>query len=115
MATGQLGSAIGYLRRLMQAQGADGLTDRQLLECFLADRDEAAFEALVRRHGAMVMGVCRRVLHDPHDAEDAFQATFLVLVRKASSLSQPELLGNWLYGVAYRTAREARTRSARRR
>jgi RNA polymerase sigma factor (sigma-70 family) len=91
------------------------MTDGQLLECFINRRDEAAFEALVRRHGPMVLGVCRRLLSHAQDAEDAFQATFLVLVRKANSLRQPELLGNWLYGVAYRTALEARAAAALRR
>jgi RNA polymerase sigma factor (sigma-70 family) len=91
------------------------MTDGQLLEGFVARRDEAAFEALVRRHGPMVLGVCRRLLNHAQDAEDAFQATFLVLVRKANSLRQPELLGNWLYGVAYRTALEARAAAALRR
>jgi RNA polymerase sigma factor (sigma-70 family) len=92
-----------------------GLTDGQLLECFVRRRDEAAFEALVRRHGPMVLGVCRRVLRSHEDAEDAFQATFLVLVRKASAIGQRHLLGNWLYGVAYRTALDARAAAARRR
>jgi RNA polymerase sigma factor (sigma-70 family) len=91
------------------------LTDGQLLGCFIERRDEAAFEALVLRHGPMVLGVCRRVLCRVHDAEDAFQATFLVLARKAASLCARELVGNWLYGSAYRTALEARARRARRR
>jgi RNA polymerase sigma factor (sigma-70 family) len=90
------------------------MTDGQLLECFLARRDEAAFAALVRRHGPMVLGVCRRVLCDAHDAEDAFQVTFLVLVRKAASLRQRELVGNWLYGTAYRAALETRAGNAAR-
>jgi RNA polymerase sigma factor (sigma-70 family) len=115
MATGQLGNAMTCLRRLLRAHDLGGLTDRQLLQGFQANRDEAAFEELVRRHGPMVLGVCQRVLHDAHAAEDAFQATFLVLVRKAGSLSRPDLLGNWLYGVAYRTAKEARSRAVRRR
>jgi RNA polymerase sigma factor (sigma-70 family) len=90
------------------------MTDEQLLECFVTCRDEAAFETLVRRYGPMVLGVCRRVLGNPHDAEDAFQATFLVLVRKANSIGQRDLLGNWLYGVAYRTALDARAAALRR-
>jgi RNA polymerase sigma factor (sigma-70 family) len=81
----------------------------------VARRDGAAFEALLRRHGPMVLGVCRRVLGDSHDAEDAFQATFLVLVRKAAGLRSRELVGNWLYGVAHRTAMKARAMNRKRR
>jgi RNA polymerase sigma-70 factor (ECF subfamily) len=91
------------------------LTDGQLLECFVARREEAAFAALVRRHGPMVLGVCRRILDHSHDADDAFQATFLVLVRKAASVTPRELVGNWLYGVAYRTAPHGCLFSTRRR
>jgi RNA polymerase sigma factor (sigma-70 family) len=91
------------------------LSDGQLLDRFIAVRDEAAFATLVHRHGDMVLGVCRRVLGHVQDAEDAFQATFLVLVRKAESILPREAVGNWLYGVAYRTALEAKARNARRR
>src|SRR5262245_5857577 len=115
MATGQLTRAIRQLRRAALLPDGGGLSDGELLGTFLERRDEAAFEALVRRHGPMVLGVCRRVLHDPHDAEDAFQATFLVLVRKAAAVVPREAVGNWLYGVAYRTALEARRAAARRR
>src|SRR5262249_30219948 len=90
-------------------------TDGQLLEAFVTRRDGPAFEALVRRHARMVLGVCRRVAGDGHDAEDAFQATFLVLVRKAGSVVPRELVGNWLYGVAYRTALKAPALASRRR
>src|SRR5262249_27234943 len=87
----------------------------QLLEGYVRGREEAAFAALVRRHGPMVWGVCRRVLHSHQDAEDAFQATFLVLVRKAASVVPREMVANWLYGVARQTALKARATTARRR
>jgi len=99
----------------LPSPGAAGPSDGQLLQSFIDRRDGVAVAALVRRHGPMVLGVCRRVLGSTHDAEDAFQATFLVLVRKAASIVPRELVGNWLYGVAYRTALEARARNARRR
>ena len=89
------------------------LADDELLQQFASQRDEAAFETLVERHGPMVQGVCRRILGDAHDAEDAFQAVFLVLARKSASIRRPELLANWLYGVACRVARKARIRAIR--
>jgi RNA polymerase sigma-70 factor (ECF subfamily) len=91
------------------------LPDGQLLDRFVTRREAAAFEALLRRHGPMVLGVCRRVLSDPHDAEDAFQATFLVLVRKAASIAKRQSLSSWLYGVAYRIAVRAKHRAHQRR
>jgi RNA polymerase sigma factor (sigma-70 family) len=108
------GSLLRLVRQFVPL-GDDTAPDGQLLQRFASERDEQAFTALVKRHGPMVLGVCRRVLHHAHDAEDAFQATFLVLARKAGSIRRPESLGNWLYGVAYRTALEARTKVARRR
>jgi len=93
-----------------EADQADG----QLLRRFIEHRDEAAFEVLVRRHGPMVMGVCLRVVRNRQDAEDAFQATFLVLVRKAASIASRELLANWLFGVAYNTALKAKAATAKR-
>jgi RNA polymerase sigma factor (sigma-70 family) len=106
----------GVMRHLRRAAlpGADGVSDGRLLDDFRARRDEAAFEALLRRHGPMVLGVCRRVLRQQEDAEDAFQATFLVLARKAASI-RTQAVGNWLYGVAYRTAMKARAMTAKRR
>jgi RNA polymerase sigma factor (sigma-70 family) len=88
--------------------------DRELLERFVRWQDQAAFAALVERHGPMVLGVCRRVLRHTQEAEDAFQATFLILARKAGAIAQPELLANWLYGVATRTARKAHSGIVRR-
>jgi RNA polymerase sigma factor (sigma-70 family) len=103
------------LRNLFDVGVVGSLSDGQLLDCFLAQREEAVFEAIIHRHGPMVWGVCRRILRDHHDAEDAFQATFLVMARKAASIVPREKVGNWLYGVAYQTAMKARaTRSKRR-
>jgi RNA polymerase sigma-70 factor (ECF subfamily) len=115
MATGQDNSLIRHLRRAALLREAGDLTDGQLLERFLTAREEAAFEVLVRRHGPMVLGVCCRVLSNVHDAEDAFQAAFLVLIRKGRSLLPRQTLGNWLYGVAYYTALKARAASWKRR
>ena len=108
-----MGNLIDYLRRVVLAGGKADLTDGQLLEDFISRRDEAALAALVRRHGPMVWGVCRRVLRNHHDAEDAFQATFLVLVRKAASIVPREMVANWLYGVAHQTALKARATAAK--
>src|SRR5262249_50305538 len=114
MATGQL-SVFRHLRRAALLPDGGGMTDGQLLECFLTRRDEAAFEALLRRHGPMVLGVCRRVLRNTHDAEDAFQATFLTLVRKATAIRKPESVASWLHRAAFRAALEANAARRRRR
>ena len=106
---------LRYLRTMVPPAGTADRTDRQLLERFAARRDEAAFEALLHRHGPLVWGVCRRLLRHHQDAEDAFQATFLVLARKAGAIRRPELLANWLYGVACRTAARARADAGRQR
>jgi len=90
-----------------------GLTDAQLLELFISQKDQAAFEALVRRHGSMVLQVCNRVIRNHHDAEDAYQATFLLLARKASSVKSRERIANWLHGVAFRTALKAKSLRAK--
>jgi RNA polymerase sigma factor (sigma-70 family) len=90
------------------------MTDGQLLERFLTEHDELAFADLVRRHGQMVLGLCRQILRDGHEAEDAFQATFLVLVRNARTIRKHDSLGSWLYGVAQRTALRAKTQAKRR-
>ena len=103
-----------FQRQIADPPPGPDLADRHLLERFVTARDETAFAALVRRHGPMVLGVCRRLLHDAHEAEDAFQATFLVLVHKARSIGRPESLGPWLHGVAYRTAARARQAARRR-
>jgi RNA polymerase sigma factor (sigma-70 family) len=106
---------LRHLRRAALLSAGEGMSDAQLLEAFLSRRDGAAFAALLRRHGPMVLGVCRRVLRNSHDAEDAFQATFLVLARKAGSVRSREVLAGWLYGVAYRTSTKARAMNAKRR
>jgi RNA polymerase sigma factor (sigma-70 family) len=109
-------SLVGTLRRLVARADAGSSSDTQLLQRFVNQRDESAFELLVWRHGPMVLGVCRRILRDEHDAEDAFQATLLALARKAGSIGKRESVGSWLYKVAYRVAlrtREAAIRRAR--
>ena len=112
------GAVLRQMQTLFTAGSCNGLSDRQLLDRFVARRDvvaELAFTTLVERHGPMVLGVCRRVLADSHDAEDAFQATFLVLVRRAGSIRVDGSLGRWLYGVATRVAARSWANGRRRR
>src|SRR5262245_32654475 len=115
MADATLGTVLHNVRRLVGAPGGHSLSDGELLHAFLSRHDEDAFAALVRRHGSMVLNVCRRVLHHRQDAEDAFQATFLVLARKAASVRDRPALASWLYGAAYRTALTLQRAAARRR
>ncbi len=114
MATAQTHPVIRCLRQLAATHLAAALPDADLLRRFVTEGDESAFAALVRRHGPLVLGVCRRLMGNGHAADDCFQETFLVLARKAGSLRDPEAVGAWLYGVAWRTARKARAREARR-
>jgi RNA polymerase sigma factor (sigma-70 family) len=109
------GPVLREIDRLFQNGTLSGLGDDELLQRFLGRRDGSAFEALVTVHGPMVLGICRRMLHDPRDVEDAFQATFLVLVRKAPVIRDRNLLSSWLYGVAYRVANRARLQTIQRR
>jgi RNA polymerase sigma factor (sigma-70 family) len=115
MATARSGTLLRHLQTLSAGRGTGAWTDRQLLDDFAGRHDEAAFAALVSRHGPMVLRVCRRVLGHDQDAEDAFQATFLVLARNTASIRKRETLANWLHGVAYRTAMKAKRGAARRR
>src|SRR5262245_1236172 len=108
MRTTNLVTALRHLRTLADARADRDLSDADLLERFRAQGDEAAFTLLVQRHGPMVLGVCRRILSNPDDAEDAFQATFLVLARAAAAIRNQASLASWLYGVAQRTAGKAR-------
>lgn len=114
MTTLPMNRVLQHIHRLLEVQTTGEQSDRQLLDRFARQRDEAAFAALVRRHGGLVLGVCRRVLHNLHDAEDAFQATFLVLARKADSVRWQESVGSWLYTVAHHIAVKARVKSDRR-
>src|SRR5215475_14122097 len=109
-----LGAVLRYLHRCPGTVAGEQPCDADLLRRF-AGRDEAATIALLTRHGPMVWGVCKRILRRTEDAEDAFQATFLVLVRRSHSLMHPELLGAWLHAVAVRTATRLRAQLARRR
>jgi RNA polymerase sigma factor (sigma-70 family) len=109
-----LPTVLQHLRQLMGRTVTPSVTDGELLTRFLARREEAAFTTLMERHGRMVLAVCRRLL-DHHDAEDVFQATFILLIRKAMSIRKHESVGSWLHGVAYRLAAKARTQGAQRR
>jgi RNA polymerase sigma factor (sigma-70 family) len=115
MATNALNRVIQHLRQAALGQVGGGFTDAELLEAYISRRDEPAFEALLQRHGPMVLGVCRRVLRNEADAEDAFQATFLVLVQKAASVRPRGMVSNWLYGVAHKTALKAKAMNYKRR
>jgi RNA polymerase sigma factor (sigma-70 family) len=112
MATGPLNSLVRQLRCRLGLQASRSDSDDYLLERFAGNREEAAFAALVERHGPTVLGVCRRVLGDVHDAEDAFQSTFLTLARKAGSIRRREAVASWLYRVAYRVAVQAKVHFA---
>jgi RNA polymerase sigma factor (sigma-70 family) len=111
----QMGDAIRQIQRLFSEGTTSSLSDASLLRQFVTSKDDAAFSALLARHGSMVLSVCQSVLRDPRDAEDAFQATFLVLVRRAHSIWIDESLGGWLHRVAYRVAVRANAEVARRR
>src|SRR5262245_12207173 len=115
MATAKQSPVLRFIHRMADAGDCQYVPDRDLMERFRRSKDESAFAVLVERHGPRVLGVCRRILRSSHEVDDAFQATFLVLVRKAGSLCRQDLLGPWLYGVAVRTALKARTRAWRRR
>src|SRR4051794_22462210 len=117
MTSGQSAAIVKPLRALIETGSLTGVSDGHLLERFAARRDEtseAAFSVLVARHGPMVLGVCRHLVGNTHAAEDAFQAVFLVLARRAGSIGRPDLLGPWLHGVALRVARKVRARTRRR-
>src|SRR5579859_2830201 len=103
MTTSPATMVVEHLRKVALPPDGGNLTDGQLLCRFIETRDPWAFEALVRRHGPMVLGVCHRLVGHVHDAEDAFQAAFLVLARRSASVVPREAVGSWLYGVAYRT------------
>jgi DNA-directed RNA polymerase specialized sigma24 family protein len=115
MAVARSDAFLKDLRTLYAVGSIGSVTDGQLLDRFVTCRDEAAFEALVERHGRMVLQICRGFLGNAHDAEDAFQATFLVLARQAGSIRKRDSVASWLFGVAGRIAVRARVDAARRR
>src|SRR5438132_1536245 len=115
MADTPVSPVVRHVRQVVALEFGRHETDAQLLERFARHRDEAAFAALVRRHGGLVLGVCRRVLASPDEADDAFQATFIVLARKAPALAAHRPLAGWLHVVASRLAVRAKARAARRR
>ena len=115
MDNASLSAVLRQVRKLAGAQGSEGRSDSELLDAFLSRQDATAFAALVQRHGPMVLNVCHRVLHQREDAEDAFQATFLILARKAASVRKRPALASWLYGAASRMALSIKRAAARRR
>ena len=114
MAIVSTGSGLEAIGRLFTTGTATAVGDTELLERFVSQEDAAAFEVLLYRHGPMVLRVCRRVLNDPNDVDDAFQATFLILARRAASIRERTVLGTWLFGVARRVAVRARVNARRR-
>ena len=106
-------TVLRYLRTLGAGQTANGQSDRHLLVAFADQGDETAFAALMQRHGPMVLGICGRILHDEHLAEDAFQATFLVLARHTRSIRKQQSVASWLHGVALRLAHKAKAQASR--
>jgi RNA polymerase sigma factor (sigma-70 family) len=115
MASERAGTILRHIRELILTQATRNLSDGQLLQHFVTAQEEAAFSALMQRHSTLVWGVCRRYLPREHDAEDAFQATFLVLARKAGSIRKGESVGSWLFGVAHRVAMKAKLAASKRR
>ena len=113
MASGRWLGVFRHVRELLQPASTRSLPDGELLDRFVSTRDQDAFALLLQRHGPKVMGVCRHLLRDTHRADDAFQATFLVFIRKAGSIGKRQSVGSWLYGVAFRTALKARARAHR--
>src|SRR5262245_33422080 len=114
MATPSLGTFLRQLKRTMSAETLAGSSDVELVERFRRSRDDAVFQVILDRHGPMVFQVCRRALSSQADIEDAFQATFLTLIRRGHTIRRHASLGSWLHGVAHRTALKLRTQSDRR-